>query len=283
MSKRSLNLILVILAAASATLTSVQAFAATGRIALIVGNGSYSAAPTLPNPPNDARDVAALLRTLGFDVIEGVDLDRGEFVAAVGDFLGHAAEAEAALFYYAGHGVQYQEDNYLLPTDATLSSAYALKAEAISLKSLVAELEAVSPLNLIFLDACRDNPIADKLATGRSAGQVGRGLARVDPTSSNTLIAFAAAPGQVALDGTGRNSPFTSAFLENVAASDEEISILFKSIARDVLTETNQAQRPQIVSAMTVNFYFQGRCGGDSRRSKFRSGAGLSGSSTDWE
>jgi uncharacterized caspase-like protein len=258
MPSRAFYLAQVFLVAAFVFMMSAQAFSATGRIALVVGNGAYSTVPALPNPPNDARDVAALLKSIGFDVIEGVDLDRGEFVAAVGDFLSRAAGAEAALFYYAGHGVQYQDDNFLLPVDAALSSAYALKADAVSLKSLVAELEAVSPINLIFLDACRDNPLVSTLAAGRSAGQIGRGLARVDPTSANTLIAFAAAPGQVALDGTGRNSPFTSAFLKNVEESDDEVSILFKSIARDVLAETNQAQRPQIVSAMTINFYFQG-------------------------
>ena len=240
---------------------SAMGAAAEKRVALVIGNGAYTSLPALPNPVNDARDITALLRTLGFEVLEGIDLDRSRFVTLTGEFLDVARGADAALVYYAGHGIQYEEDNYFLPVDASVASAYGLKSEAVSLKGLLGELEGLANVNLVFLDACRDNPLAERLAataSTRSARSLGRGLTRVDPRSANTLIAFAAAPGQVALDGTDRNSPFASAFLREVGSSREEISILFKAIARDVLEVTGNAQQPQIVSAMTVNFYFQG-------------------------
>ena len=250
----------VVLAIGIVFLSALSA-AAEKRVALVIGNGAYDPLPALPNPANDARDVTALLRTLGFEVLEGIDLDRSRFVTLTAKFLDVAGGADAALVYYAGHGIQYEEDNYLLPVDASVTSAYGLKSEAVSLKGLLGELEGLAKVNLVFLDACRDNPLAEKLAATsptRSGRSLGRGLARVDPSSADTLIAFAAAPGQVASDGADRNSPFASAFLRHVAGSRDEISILFKQIARDVLDATGNEQHPQIVSAMTVNFYFQG-------------------------
>ena len=234
--------------------------AAERRVALVIGNGAYASLPALPNPANDAHDIATLLGTFGFEVLEGIDLDRSGFVALTGEFLDSARGADAALVYYAGHGIQYEEDNYFIPVDASITSAYGLKSEAVSLKGLLGELEGLAKVNLVFLDACRDNPLAERIAatSTRSARSLGRGLTRVDPSSANTLIAFAAAPGQVALDGTERNSPFASAFLRQVGSSRDEISILFKAIARDVAEATGDEQHPQIVSAMTVNFYFQG-------------------------
>jgi uncharacterized caspase-like protein len=232
------------------------------RVALVIGNGAYVNAPSLPNPPNDARDVAALLRALDFDVIEAIDLDRAAFITAVGSFLGKAASAPAALLYYGGHGVQYNDDNYLIATDAKLESIYSLKTEAFSLKEILAELEAVSSVNLIFLDACRNNPLADSLSrsikTRGGVSPIGRGLARVAPNSANTFIAFAAAPGEVALDGVGRNSPFAQAFLKNVEASNDDVMALFKGVIRDVMGATDGKQRPQMVSGMTVDFFFHG-------------------------
>jgi uncharacterized caspase-like protein len=239
---------------------SQNAAASQGRVALVVGNGAYENAPKLANPPNDANDVAAVLRELGWEVVAAVDVDRHGFAAAFETFLSKANGSEAALFYYAGHGVQYQDDNYLLPIDAKLDSAFSLKTDAISLKDVVNELETVSAVNLIFLDACRDNPLADKLSTAlrsRGAGQLGRGLTRVAPSGANTLIAYSAAPGETAADGEGRNSPFTAAFLKNVKVSSSEFSVLFKSIVRDVVADTIGKQRPQLLSSMEVDFFFQ--------------------------
>src|SRR5215475_3944789 len=119
---------------------TMAAAAEAPRVALVIGNGAYQNAPKLPNPANDAHDVATLLRALDFDVIEAVDLDRGGFVKAVGDFLSKAANAPAAVLYYAGHGVQFDDDNYLLATDAKLDTIYSLRAEAFSLKEIIGEL-----------------------------------------------------------------------------------------------------------------------------------------------
>jgi uncharacterized caspase-like protein len=232
------------------------------RVALVIGNGAYQHAPTLTNPVNDAHDVAVLLRTLDFEVIEAVDLDRSQFIKAVGSFLEKAAAAPASLFYYGGHGVQFNEDNYLIAIDAKLENIYSLKTEAFSLKEILAELEAVSSVNLVFLDACRDNPLAESLSrsikTRGGISPIGRGLARVAPNGANTFIAFAASPGEVALDGSGRNSPFTQAFLKNVQAGNDDLMLLFKGVIRDVMGATDGQQRPQMVSGMTIDFYFHG-------------------------
>ena len=230
-----------------------------GRVALVVGNGAYQSAPPLPNPANDAEDVGALLKSLGFDVIVVTDADLHRFGAAVSEFLARAATAEAALFYYSGHGVQDGTENYLLPVDARIENAFSLCTETLALGDILAELDAVSDVNLVFLDACRDNPFSERvrqvLAT-RGIATIGRGLARVTPRGANTMIAFAAAPGEVALDGEGRNSPFTAAFLKNVATSSDDVSTLFKAIIRDVRKETNGKQQPQMMSAMSESFFF---------------------------
>src|SRR5206468_4151949 len=135
----------------TAWLSPALAEAKHQRVALVIGNGAYLHAPHLPNPANDAHDVAALLRTLDFDVIEATDLDRTAFVRSVGSFLDKAATAPAALLYYGGHSVQYDDDNFLLPVDATLETAFALKSEALSLRQILPDLEAVSSVNLVFL------------------------------------------------------------------------------------------------------------------------------------
>jgi uncharacterized caspase-like protein len=231
----------------------------SGRVALVVGNGAYTGAAKLPNPANDADDVGTVLEALGFDVIKVKDAARRDFVAAIDRFLTRAATAEAALLYYAGHGIQLDGENFLLPVDAAPESAVQLRSDAFGLQSIIAELEQVSEVNLVFLDACRDNPLAARLSTvimTRSGGRpLGRGLTLMRQ-ASNTMIAFAAAPGEVALDGGGRNSPFTKAFVKNVAASREEVSTLFKAIIRDVVAETGGAQQPQLVSSMSANFFF---------------------------
>lgn len=265
MAKMVRSGVLVLLAAAwfaGASLSGASAAEEAKRVALIIGNGAYQFAPRLPNPANDARDVAQLLRGLDFEVVEAVDVDRAGFVKALGAFMDKAAKAPAALLYYGGHGVQVGDDNFLLPVDAKLDSLFSLKNEALSLHDVLDDLEAVSKVNLVFLDACRDNPLAEQLSrairTRSGASPLGRGLARVAPNSANTFVAFAAAPGAVALDGTGRNSPFAKAFLSNVAVSDDDVMIVFKGIIRDVEKATAGQQRPQMVSGMTVDFHFNG-------------------------
>jgi uncharacterized caspase-like protein len=230
------------------------------RVAFVVGNAQYAYTTPLANPRNDAQDIADKLKSLGFDVTLSLDLDQQNFARAIDDFARQLDGADVGLFYYAGHALQINEKNYLVSTNAKLESAFLVPAETIELEPVVRLMESKVPTNLIFLDACRNNPLADNLkrslvAMNRSAA-VGRGLARIEPTARDTLIAFAAAPGQEAADGTGRNSPFTSALLSHIAQPGVEISVMLKEVAAEVREKTRNAQRPQQLSDMSRTFYF---------------------------
>ena len=211
-----------LLAAVLLTVLAALPSLAAGRVALVVGNGAYEHSTPLPNPANDAADVAAALKGLGFAVIEGLDLDRTAFEAKLREFARAARGAEAALFFYAGHGLQVEGRNYLLPVDARLSEEVDLEFEALELRAFLKQMR--SRANLVFLDACRDNPLAQDLARSMGASRsaaIGRGLGRVD-AASGTLIAYATQPGNVAADGKGRNSPFTTALLEHIDGTRTE-------------------------------------------------------------
>ncbi len=227
------------------------------RVALVVGNGAYEHTVPLANPANDARDVAAALRSLGFEVFEGLDLDQTAFSRKVRDFARAARGAEAALFYYAGHGLQMEGSNYLVPVDARLTDEADLRFEAMELTDVVELMERASPASLVFLDACRDNPLAQGLARSLGATRttsVGRGLARVE-SSVGTLIAYATQPGNVAVDGSGRNSPFTAAFLENIKTPGLEVNQLLNRVRQSVLAATDRQQTPWTHSSLTQDFY----------------------------
>jgi uncharacterized caspase-like protein len=230
------------------------------RVALVVGNAHYEFAPTLHNPLNDAKDMAELLKSLGFNVLLGTDLDQRGFAGIIERFRGMLAGADVALFFYAGHGLQMNGQNYLVSTKAKLENEFLIPAETIAVDAVVQMMESRSRLNMVFLDACRNNPLADSLrrnlvAESRSAS-LGRGLARIEPAGPDTLVAYSAAPGQEAQDGKGRNSPFTSALLKTIPKSGLEVSVMLKEVAAEVRTETNNAQRPQQLSDMTHSFYF---------------------------
>ena len=230
------------------------------RIALVIGNSAYASAATLRNPRNDASDMADALRKVGFEVAIGFDLDQQKFAQAIERFARALDGADVALFYYAGHGLQMNERNFLVSVDAKLQNEFLLTSETIDLEAIVRLMESKSPVNLVFLDACRNNPLAEGLrqslaATKRSAA-LGRGLARIEPTGRDTLIAFAAAPGQVAIDGQGRNSPFTSSLLQHIDKPGLEVSVMLKQVAADVRRDTQNAQRPQQLSDMARVFYF---------------------------
>ena len=167
------------------------------RVALVIGNSNYIHAGTLSNPRNDANDVAEQLKQLGFEVLLGLDLDQQQFAKTIDQFARQLDDAAVGLLFYAGHGVQVNERNYLVSVNARLESEFLVSSEAIDLSAIIALMESKTSTNLIFLDACRNNPLSDRLrqnlaATKRSAN-LGRGLARVEPTGRDTLIAFAAA------------------------------------------------------------------------------------------
>lgn len=230
------------------------------RVALVVGNAQYTYATALRNPRNDATDIADALKRLGFEVVLGLDLDQQNFAATLEKFTRLLDNADVGLFFYAGHGLQLSDKNYLVSTNAKLDSEFLIPSETVQLDSIVRLMESKTPTNLIFLDACRNNPLTDNLKRNllamNRAAVLGRGLARIEPTARDTLIAYSAAPGQVADDGSDRNSPFTSALLKYLPKPGLEVSVMLKDVAADVLRQTSNAQRPQQLSDMSRTFYF---------------------------
>jgi uncharacterized caspase-like protein len=246
---------------AAALLTATDANAER-RVALVVGNSEYAEATTLRNPRNDASDLAATLKNLGFEVLLGLDLDQQRFAALIDQFSRRLDEADVGLFFYAGHGLQLDERNYLVSTNAKLDSAFLISAETIELDAIIRLMESKAPVNLVFLDACRNNPLAENLkrdlASLKRGAALGRGLARIEPTGRDTLVAFSAAPGQEAADGDGsdHNSPFAAALLRYIPQPGLEVSVMLKQVAADVRRDTRNEQRPQQVSDMSRTFYF---------------------------
>ena len=240
---------------------SGEARSAEKRIALVVGNSAYAFAGRLSNPVNDASDVAAALKRLGFNVTPILDASGDRFAKAANDFLTKANGADIALFYYAGHGLQYDGAPYLLPTDAKLENEFAIKRETIAAQDMVTALESSAHASIVLLDACRNNPLAEQLqrqlsVRGRGA-VLSRGLGRVEAASGNTLVVYAAGPGQVAQDGTGRNSPFTTAFLKNVETPGLEVEQMLKRVTADVETLTGGKQQPERLSRLKIELWLK--------------------------
>tara|TARA_R110002049_G_scaffold142277_2_gene304136 strand:- start:13215 stop:14447 length:1233 start_codon:yes stop_codon:yes gene_type:complete len=237
---------------------------AENRIALVVGNGAYEVIGRLRNPVNDARLIAQSLRDVGFDVTEVVDQTEDQMGDTIDDFVARARDADVAAVYYAGHGLQKDGENYLMPIDAELRSESAISREGIALNDLTAALADV-PISMIFLDACRNNPFAEALMSaaasdGRSAG-IKRGLAVVR-TPGDMLVTFATLPNTVALDGAADNSPFAIALAQHMGTADVEVSVLMKRVTADVMNATGSEQRPQQLSQMMTEFYFNRSAGG---------------------
>jgi uncharacterized caspase-like protein len=212
---------------------------------LVVGNSGYRFATKLNNPANDATDVSAALRRLGFDVVEGRDLDRRAMDDTIREFGRKLDRADLALFFYAGHGLQVGGKNYLLPVDAKLERAGDLALDAVDVSVVLAQMEAEKRVNLVFLDACRDNPLTRSLARslGTRSGSVGTGLASIQ-SAIGTMIAYATQPDNVALDGDGRNSPFTAALLKHIAAPGVDIGTVMRRVRADVVAATREKQVP---------------------------------------
>jgi len=251
---------LMILAGFALTLVTASAAHADRRVALVVGNSAYSNAASLRNPRNDASDMAETLKKLGFEVELGLDLDQQNFAVTIEKFARALDGADVGLFFYAGHGLQLNDKNYLVSINAKLENEFLMSSETIDLTAIVRLMESKTAVNLVFLDACRNNPLAENLRRGlevtKRSANLGRGLARIEPTSRDTLIAFAAAPGQVAADGNDRNSPFTASLLKNLPRPAVEVSVMLKEVSADVRRATANAQRPQQLSDMSRTFYF---------------------------
>ena len=240
-------------------LLSASAACAERRVALVIGNSQYKNSNlVLFNPKNDAEDVAASLRSLGFEVILKIDADRRDFDLAMTQFARVATYADTALFYYAGHALQHQGQNYLMPTDAQLEDEISLRYEMVSLDDVRAGLERAGGVKIMILDACRNNPVLDRLKrrmTGmtRNVDSV-RGLARISGAQGE-VVAYATAADQVAADGSGRNSPFTAALLKRLAEAGLEIGTMFRRVAADVTEQTKGQQHPELLISLISEFY----------------------------
>ena len=234
--------------------------AAEKRVALIIGNSNYAQVPALPNPVNDANDIASALKRAGFEVILGIDVDKRAFDTKVRNFADLLENADAAIFFYAGHGLQVAGRNFLLPVDARVQSERDLDFDAVNLDFVLKQMELgrADKTNIVFLDACRDNPFAGNLARsmGTRSASIGKGLAQVD-TGVGTFIAYSTQPGNVALDGTGRNSPFTAALAKHAVEPDRNLTSVMIEVRKDVLAATGGKQVPWDHSALTGEFYFQ--------------------------
>jgi uncharacterized caspase-like protein len=239
------------------TLMGVPAAFAQKRVALVIGNSAYEHTSKLDNPKNDATDMAAALKALGFQVIDGFDLNKTAFEQKVRDFSGALRSAEVGLFFYAGHGLQVAGANYLVPIDAKAETADALDWEMVRLDLVHRTMERATATNIMFLDACRNNPLARNLARamGTRSAEIGRGLAATE-SGVGTLISFSTQPGNVALDGTGRNSPFAFALIKHITSSTDDLGAILIMVRNDVLRETQNKQVPWEHSALTGRFYF---------------------------
>ena len=230
------------------------------RVALVIGNSSYKFTSTLENPKNDATDVSSAFKAFGFEVFEGVDLDKSAMERLMRDYAGALAGAEVGLFFYAGHGLQVNGVNYLVPIDAQLLTPASLDFELVRLELIQRTMERETATYILFLDACRNNPLARNLARslGTRSTQIGRGLATVE-AGHGTLISFSTQPGNVALDGTGRNSPFAEALVKHIARQGDDLSSILIKVRTDVMETTRRNQVPWEHSSLTSQFYFSDR------------------------
>ena len=229
--------------------------AAQQRVALLIGNSDYQLEDLyLPNPANDAEALGAKLDELGFTVIKAIDSDNAHMRAAMARFAETAKNADMAVFFFAGHGVQVSGENYLVATDFSELSAGGLQNAAITMADIRSMFEAASPdVGIVILDACRNNPFV-------LSGQAPPGLARANG-GAGLLIAYATDPGNVAYDGTGENSVFTKAIIDNIGTKGLEARLMFGRVRQQVILETRGAQIPWVEEAVLGEHYFAGRAG----------------------
>ena len=240
----------IVLAVSSMWLLCQPAFAEK-RIALVIGDSAYERVPRLSNPVNDATAMAEMFKRAGFDMVQlKLDLKALEMRRALRDFSDEANDADVAIIYFAGHGIEIQGNNYLIPVDAVLERDIDADDEAIPLDRLLTIVEPARQLRLVILDACRDNPFIRKMKHAVASRSVDRGLARVEPVSPNTLIAFAAKAGSTAADGDAKNSPFTTALVKYLPTPGLDLRIAFGYVRDDVLKVTKNRQEPFIYGSL---------------------------------
>jgi len=213
-----------------------------GKVALVIGNSAYLHTSPLPNAATDAADMAERLAGLGFDVYGGTDMDRQTTLEAVDTFSRALSPEDLALFYYAGHGAQIGTENYIIPVDVQASDEVSLTEASVRLQTILRTMELRADRRIVILDACRNNPFVEAVAS-RSGGEAPRGLARVE-AGVGSYIAFSTQPGNVALDGDGRNSPFTTALLAHIGEPGLDIHAVMRRVRGDVVAATGETQVP---------------------------------------
>ncbi|WP_050403376.1 caspase family protein [Bradyrhizobium embrapense] len=239
------------IAAALAGLAPVPAAADGRRVALVIGNGAYRSVPALSNPPNDAGDIAAALKRLGFAVTLITNGSFDEMRRGLIAFGRNAAGADMAAVYFAGHGMEINGDNWLIPVDAELKRDTDAANEAISLQSVMLQVSSTGSLGLVILDACRNNPFAAKMSRSLATrAAASNGLGRIEPVG-NVLVAYAARDGTTALDGDGRNSPFAAALLRNIESPGVEVTFMFRNVRDDVMEATRNEQQPFVYGSLS--------------------------------
>jgi hypothetical protein len=225
--------------------------AAEKRVALVIGNSAYTTAGLLRNPASDATAVGELLRRGGFTVVETRrDLTNSEMRRALRDFSAKSRDADYALVFFAGHGIEVDGTNYLLPVDVALEQDSDAYDEAVALDRVLQAIEGAKKLRLVILDACRDNPFARTMKRSLSGRSSSRGLAGVEPGKPNTLIAFAAKGGSIADDGSGTNSPYTTALLKHLAKPGLDLRKVFGLVRDEVIKATGSKQEPFLYGSL---------------------------------
>jgi len=221
------------------------------RVALVIGNSAYQNAPLLSNPVNDSAAMETMFRQAGFDVVDSRhDLSALETRRALRDFADKASGADIAVIYYAGHGIEVDGANYLIPVDAKLERDNDVFDEAFSLERVLVAVEPAKKLRLVILDACRDNPFAKTMKKTLASRAIGRGLAKVEPNGPNTLIAYSAKAGSTAADGDGKNSPFTLALARHLTTPGLDVRRAFGFVRDDVLKATGNRQEPFVYGSL---------------------------------
>jgi len=234
-----------------ATLLGAVPGHADKRVALVIGNSSYDSVPKLPNPTNDADAVGLLLRSAGFDVVVSrQNLGNVDFRRAIRDFTDKTQDADIAVVYFAGHGIEVDGASYLIPIDAKLDRDIDVDDETITLDRVLKVIEPAKRLRLVILDACRDNPFTRTMRRTFASRSVGRGLGRIEPGMSDTLIAYAAKAGSTATDGDGTHSPFTAALLRHLVTPGLDVRLAFGQVRDDVMKATGNRQEPFVYGSL---------------------------------
>jgi uncharacterized caspase-like protein len=242
------------LLAVAALVLSQAAALAEKRVALVIGNSDYQNVAPLTNPSNDAAAIAAVLTKAGFDIVDAKsNLSGIEMKRALREFGNKVRDADVAVIYYAGHGIELEGTNYLIPVDAKLEIDTDVLDEAFPLERFVVAADPAKQLRLVILDACRDNPFNKTMKRTIGSRAVSRGLAKVEPTNPNTLVAFAAKAGSTASDGEGKNSPFATALVKHMTKPGLDLRKAFGFVRDDVLKATNNKQEPFVYGSLGGN------------------------------